>query len=248
MRYISGFLAALALVIPARADEQAEGRKILDRAIAALGGADKLTKVDAVTWKSKGKVTAEGMTAEFQDEWTSSGLKRMKWKLDLQIMSQAISGVVVLDGDKGWANAQGRTSDLPKEATTLLGKDLAAMRLAQQLTPLLDKKYQLSPLGELKIGERQAIGLKVTEKDQPDLDLYFDKETSLPLRVEVRLKEPGNSEETTHAFYFEEYKDFDGIKHFTKLTLKRDDKTLIEMKLSEVKREAKLDDSVFAKP
>ena len=124
------------------------------------------------------------------------------------------------------------------------------MRLAQHLTALTDPKYQLSSLGELKIGERLAVGIKVAEKDRPDLDLFFDKDTCLPLRIEVRIKEPAplGGMEMTHAVYFEDYKDFDGLKHFTKLTLKRDDKSLIELELSEVKRQPKLDDSVFAKP
>jgi hypothetical protein len=251
MRVILSWSPVLLLcAAPLRADDAAEARKVLDRGIKALGGEDRLGKLGAVTWKGKGQFTAEGLTAEFQNEMSLSGLDQMNWKLDLQIMGRALGGTLVMAGDKGWFrnNTQGRTDDMPKEVAPLFRNSLRSVRLAQQLTPLRDQRYQLSPLGELKVGDRPAVGIKVVEKDRPDLDLYFDKETGLPLRIEARVKEPQGAEEVTHAWYFESYKDFDGVKHFTKLVLRRDDKPTIEMELSEVKREEKLDESIFGKP
>src|SRR5262249_17225569 len=71
--------ALLLWAAPARGDEAAEARKVLDKAIQALGGQDKLAKLDAVTWKSKGKLTVEGVTVEFQDELSVSGTDRLRW-------------------------------------------------------------------------------------------------------------------------------------------------------------------------
>jgi hypothetical protein len=248
MRCLLGSLSVLFLcAVPVHADEATEARKVLDSAIKALGG-DKLTQLDAVSWKSKTTITAEGLNADMVDEFQANGTSRLRWKLDVTFMGMTKSALLVFDGDKCWGNSMNRTEELPKEVSEMIRTDLRLMRLAQQLTPLRDvKKYKLSPLGEIKIDDKLAVGIKIVEKDRPDIDLYFEKATGLALRAECRVTEP-NSMEMSHAFYFAGYKDFDGVKHFTKLTLKRDDKTIFEMELSDIKREAKLDDSLFAKP
>src|SRR4051812_34669649 len=90
--------------LPVRADEAMEARKVVDGAIKSMGGADKLAKVDAVSWKSKTKVTADGFNADLQDEFQSSGVERMRWKLDITFMGMTKSGLIVMDGTNGWAN------------------------------------------------------------------------------------------------------------------------------------------------
>ena len=44
---------------PSRADES-QVNQVLDKAIKALGDEEKLSKAEAFTWKSKGKITIEG--------------------------------------------------------------------------------------------------------------------------------------------------------------------------------------------
>src|SRR5947209_4749634 len=60
MGKVMGLAVAVGLVAvqaPARAGDSAEARAVLDRAIKALGGADKLAGLGAVTWKGKGTIT-----------------------------------------------------------------------------------------------------------------------------------------------------------------------------------------------
>src|SRR5262249_50759449 len=122
------------------------------------------------------------------------------------------------------------------------------VRLPQNLTALRGKDVELSHLGEVKVNDRTAIGLKVATKGRPDVDLFFDKETALPLRAEVRVKEPGQANEILYAFDFADYKDVNGVKLFGKMTFKRDDKTFMEMEFSDFQLQEKLGDDTFAKP
>ena len=57
---------------PSRADE-AQVNQVLDKAIKALGGEEKLSKAEAFTWKSKGKITIEGNQNEIQHPGDSPG-------------------------------------------------------------------------------------------------------------------------------------------------------------------------------
>ncbi len=114
--------------------------------------------------------------------------------------------------------------------------------------PLTEKGYELSPLGELKVDDRPAIGIKIIQKGQPDLDLFFDKETHLPVKISFLCKENADSEPVLHAYFFSGYKDADGAKHFTKIKLFRKDEQILEMNLSNVKRCEKVDANLFEKP
>jgi hypothetical protein len=237
----------LFLAAPARADE---AKEILDRAIKALGGADKLNALQAVTWKSKGTFETDNFKAEFTDEWSAQAEVQYRWHLDVTLEGGTKSGALVLNKDKGWFTIEGapQAQDIPKDLQALLRTDFRVMRIAERLVTLKDKAHQLMPLGELKIEDRAAVGVKVTHKDWPDLDLFFDKETGLPVRGEIRLKESQDGQEVVHTFYFKDYKEIKGIKHFTKISLRRDDKPIIDLDLTEVDLHEKLDDSTFDKP
>ena len=116
----------------------------------------------------------------------------------------------------------------------------------------LDQQFNRQPTEEVlrwaweRFGDRAAIGISVTHKDRKDISIYFDKDNGLPLKTEIRLTDPANKEITVEYLY-SDYKDFDGIKHPGKVTIKADGKEFT-MELSELKAEETLDDSLFDKP
>jgi hypothetical protein len=243
-------LSLLLLGNPGRADSAKEARALLDRAIAAMGGKEKLSRSQAATWKGKGKIHAGEQRIDFTDEWSVQGLAQYRWSIEATAMGRTQSLLLVLNKDQGWARNDGEAQDLSKqkEILTLLQTELRTIRLAQTLVPMTEKGYQLSHLGELKIQDRPAVGIKVVRKGQADIDLFFDKTTSLPLRSEVHLKEPESDGEVLHAVSYDKYEEIDGVKHFTQLELRRDDKVLIEMELSDFQLPEQLGEETFARP
>src|SRR5947209_9536517 len=131
--------------------------------------------------------------------------------------------LIVLNGDKGWAQAAGQNSDVPPNYVPFLKDLFYALRMPQVVPQLTDGAFKLAPLGEVKVGDRPALGVTVTHKDRKDVGLYFDKETGLPVKAEVRLTDPDGKETTVEAVYAD-YKEFDGLKHPGKITIKVDDK------------------------
>jgi hypothetical protein len=243
---LTALTAGLLLAAPARADE---ARKLLDQAIAAQGGADRLAKQGDVTFKGKGQFTVENLKVDLAGDMAAQSDRRFRVNVEFTTMGRTEGGTLVIDGDKGWAQGGGRKAeDLPKEAR-FLGDVFRGFRLAQNLSSLGGKDYELSHLGEMKINDRAAVGLKAARKGQPDLDVYFDKQTLLPLRAELRVAGiPGAQQEMTFAFYLDDFKDVDGVKMFHKLKLRLDDKEVMEMELSELKTGQKIDESIFARP
>ena len=81
------------------------------------------------------------------------------------------------------------------------------------LAVLKDKKYKLSPLGEVKVEGRDAVGVQVSCKGHKDVNLYFDKETNLLAKGEwnVKAQEQGGKEVMQETLYGD-YKDVEGAK------------------------------------
>ena len=114
------------------------------------------------------------------------------------------------------------------------------------LPALKDKAYTLSPLGEVKVGTQAAMGLSISHNDRKDVSLFFDKESGLPLKSEVRVADP-QGKEITVEFLYSDYKDFGGVKLCSKVSIKVDDMDF-KMELSEIKGVDKVDASQFDRP
>jgi hypothetical protein len=254
---LATILGWLLLVVPAQADEAKEARALLDRAIKAMGGKDKLTRYQAATWKGKGKVHAHGDlgVGDLAADWSVQGLDKYRWVGEATFLLPCSFELkrpfnLVLNRDKAWIKeGPAETQDLTElpEAVAFLRADLCVVRLAEMLVPLAGKEYRLSPLGELKIGSKDAVGIKAICKGQPDIDLFFDKKTHLPLHSEVRVKESA-SEEVLYSFYYGAYREIQGVKHFTTLELRRDNKPFVELELADVHLHERLGDETFDKP
>jgi hypothetical protein len=243
---VAGLL--LAAAGPARADDQADMRALVDKAIKAAGGQAKLKKLAAMTWKAKGTAHVDNRDIELTMEASMQGPDQGRLDISVVECGRTASVGLVLNKDKGWFKAPNRTDVVPKHLLTMLLADYRALRLAQMLTPLKDKACTLSSLGEVKIDDRPALGIKVVRKGYTDVDIFFDKKTHLPVKCQTKVKEDKDGQEVTHDYYFSDAKKTAGVLHFTKVTFKRDDKTFLEVELSDIETVDKLDDSTFAKP
>jgi hypothetical protein len=78
------------------------------------------------------------------------------------------------------------------------------------LTALLtDKGFTLTPLADIKVNDQPAAGLKVSYKGQPDIRLYFDKETGLPIKYAYQAKRSGDKKEVLHETILSDYREPD---------------------------------------
>jgi hypothetical protein len=238
----------LTIAGPGRADERTEALKIVDAAIQAAGGAAKLEKLRTIRVKGKGSIHEGAKEVAFIAEGTMQGSDHFRFDLDVDFKGEAVKLLLGLSGNKGWRKVQERVFETPTAAVPLFKGPLHAFRMAEMLTALKDKDIKLSPLGEIKINTRSAVGIKISKKDHPDVDLYFDKEMHLPIRCELRLNDPETGQEVVAAWLFSGFKEMDGVQHATKLVLNRDGNKMMEIEISEVKPEEKVDDDTFAKP
>src|SRR5262249_8293462 len=154
-----------------------------------------------------------------------------------------VAGVLVINKDKAWAKFGGMTKDAPADDLPTVRAVMYAVRMPSLLVPAKEKGFTLSPLGEVKIGDNPALGVKVAHKEHTELSLFLDKKTGLPVKSEIRVKQGG--QEVTFEIFYSEYKEFAGVKHPTKITFKTGDKKMAEVEFTEIKAEEKLEDNLF---
>lgn len=243
----------LALAALGRADDAADAKAVVEKAIQARGGADNLAKYKADVLKVKGAVHVSGLDIDFTGEISFQQPDKSRTVIEGTVMGTNFKSTRVVNGDKGWIDdllgATQSKRDMSKE-------ELAEERESQnansiiRLAVLTDKAYTLSTVGESKVGDKEAVGILVKRKGYRDVSLFFDKKTHLLLKSETRVKDPqggGDTEFTQEAFY-DDYKKVGDLQVAHKLTIKRDGKAFLESEATEFKPEEKLDDGLFAKP
>jgi hypothetical protein len=244
-----GAVGLAALLVPVRADEDAKLRELVERAIKASGGADNLSKYQASVTKQKGKFHGLGDALEFTTETSVQLPDRLRAEVHFKANGQEITFVQVFAADKGWIKIGNMTEEMNKEMLAEAKEQMHATVIVTQLVCLKDKDYKLSPLGEGKVGSRPAIGVRVERKGYRDVNLFFDKDKSLLLKMETRGKDvmQGGQEYTSTTLY-DDYKKVEGIMVPHKVTVERDGKPYVEAEVIKVEIVEKLDNHLFAKP
>ena len=229
----------LALTGSGRAEDK-DSPAIIEKAIQAVGGKEQLAKFKAYTWKEKGTFYGEGAAQPYLGEYA------VQWPNQFRM---EIKGVftLVFDGDKGWLTEGGTAKEMNKEQLAQQKESSYAGWVAS-LLPLSDPGFQLSPLGESKVGDRAVVGIKVAHKGHNDVNLYFDKENALLRKSEYRYKDWMSGGERDMVTTYDAYKQFGSLKLPTKVDMQRDGKKFVEAEVEEYKPVEKLDASVFAKP
>jgi hypothetical protein len=236
-----------ALILPADVGRADDGTPaLIDKAIKAHGGTEKLTEKKATQAKSKGTLELGG-GIEFTQEVSIQGGK-FKEAMQLQVAGKQVNVTTVFDGTKGWLKVN------DDEAKELDGKTLDEIKEAAyaarvgRLVFLKDKSIELSPLGEVQVNDRPAVGVKVTSKGHRDLNVFFDKATGLLAKAERRVVDLMNGTEVTEERIVKEYQDVGGMKVAKRVLVNRDGKKFMEIEVVEAKLLDNLDDSEFAKP
>src|SRR5947207_14127164 len=86
----------------ARAARAQDANAVIDKGIQALGGQEKLDKVKAASWTSKGTITFGGSDNAATIHRTVQGLDHIREEFEGNFGGMQVTGVGVLAGDKCW--------------------------------------------------------------------------------------------------------------------------------------------------
>jgi hypothetical protein len=231
---------------PARADDDA--KKVVDAAIKAHGGKDKLAKLKDKSVSQKGKMKIfDPIEAEGNFETTASEGK-FRRQFDFTFMNTDIKNTVVFDGKTMWVKTNDNLMTFDKKEDIDALKEAMHAEKAAGLALLGDKNVELSLIGDDKVGDTPVVGIRVSEKGHKDVSMFFDKKTHLLKKIIGRTLDFQSHMEVEQERIVEDYKEVDGLMRPTKVTVNKDGKKQIEIEISEMKYIDKPDDATFNKP
>jgi hypothetical protein len=246
----SARMAGLLLLLgasPALAQETP--RALLERAIAAHGGAERLNRLRADKVSMQGKIflSAKDGLVPFSADTLVQLPSRFKFIVRTsEGPDKSHTLVQVVDGDKVLVTIDGQPHTVPAAALTEMRMAMNVQRAARLVPLLTDPAYQLTMLGEEKVNNRSALGIKVSLRGSKDVRLYFDHETGMLIKTE-HARDEGGKEELQEEF-FGDFKDFGGIRRWTRIIVFREGKKVMEAEVLDVKYFDKFDETEFTKP
>lgn len=240
MRFLT--LAVVLFLSPlAYADDAADARAIIDKAVKASGGEAARDKFKSQTFREKGTFYGMGEGLPY------TGIYTVQWPERFRMEIEGVFTMVIA-GDKGWVKTDKGVEDMTAEQLAREKNNLHGGYVTT-LIPLKDKSFTLATLPETKVDDKPALGVKVSQKDRPDVTLWFDKTTGLLVKSEQMVQpEDPEAKPVKQETTFGDYKEFAGYKIPTKVVAKREGKLFVEATISDMKPLEKVDDKLFMKP
>jgi hypothetical protein len=247
---LPGMVLALVVGFAARSGVAGadDARAVIKKAIKAQGGEEKLAQVKAGRWKGQGTLTLKGQEFPLTLETVYQLPDKYKTAMHFAVQGKKIRVIQVLVGDKAWMSGEGKTLNLKGDLLKVFKEEFYSANV-ELLVPLLKEKgYTLSRLKDTKVNGKPAVGVKVAAKDHKDIELYFDRDSFLPVKTVRPTIDAETMKEATVEVIYSDIKEVDGIKYPTKIVANQNGKKLMELEVTEFKKLDKLDPNEFAKP
>ena len=220
---------------PAAATAAATADQILDKYVAAIGGAEALHKISSRV--SKGNIAVAG-----HDTPIEVFAKAPDKRVSVTHMASGDS-ITAFDGQGGWlsggAGHPARDMSAPEAEAARLDADFYfATHIKEIFTGFRVGRPD-------KIGDRPVYALNCMRQGQPPVRLYFDQSSGLLLR-QVRYTDTPVGRSPTQIDYAD-YREVDGVKVPFRWTLSRINGRFT-IQIQEAKQNVPVDDAKFAKP
>src|SRR5687768_14002078 len=141
-----GVLFAVALAAglggSGRAAHAQDANAILDKAIQALGGAEKLGKVKAASMTGKGTISFNGTDNAFTTKTVVQGIDHSRQEFEGEFGGQQVKGITVVAGDKGWRSFGGQQMALENDALANEKRTVYLAAIPMTILPLKGKEFK----------------------------------------------------------------------------------------------------------
>jgi hypothetical protein len=269
---VAPFILLLFLSGLASADDQAEARAILDKAIKAHGDEAAMNKVLAIHVTSEAECYGLDIGTVSRINLYQQGVAKVdkgKVVFSSSVGSNLLNKVTqVINGKEAWIKVDDtRTMSMSEaEKEGLIGRDGTNAKITSEagsssmpdgfyfgcirsLVPFRKAEYRLSPIGEKMVAGRKVIGICVRHDKHDMVSLYFDGETYLLVKYERRFKNDGAAKEVHEETVLSDYRTIQGFKQPFKMEVYQDGRkfakhTCLTFEFSE----KPFDDKLFAKP
>jgi hypothetical protein len=222
---------------------------VLERGIEVHGGREKLAR-SAGAYVSRGKGTMYPSVGElrlFTFEYWHQDASHTRLELHIAFKDGYVPSIRAVNGVSGWEQQGTRARDLT-DAEMKQARQGAYETKVRLFYPLLDEPgFALTALGESTLGSRYtAVGVRVGSPGQPEVRLYFDKESGLLLKSEARESLQGRT--VLREEFYSNYHDGPDGKYPGEVLFQLDGKKYLEIETTEMQLLGRIDPAKFSKP
>ncbi len=214
--------------------DQPTPEQIIDKAIRAHGGIDRLKDLSSFSSKSR-TVYVDGPIWNSEITVDLPGRYRSEMKVGSEGKTRSL---IVIDGDHGWLKFGGDVSPYPPTFVDSMRKYTIPYVGPRSILRLRDRQNNpqchFSTTGECTIDGHQAVGLRMKLEGGPQETWFFDKESGLLLKEESRTAN-FEGEDTVNATTYADYQTLDGFPMARRQTSQRDGKPAWTRHLTEFK-------------
>jgi outer membrane lipoprotein-sorting protein len=230
--------------------QDADLKAILVKSIEAHGGAKNLDKYTAATSKFKGTIELMGASRAITGETSFQKPDKFKNVMNIDFNGKGIDVISVYNGKKMWVwnSVVAKTTELDDEKLLKGVREQLQTEGASGLAEFIKAPYELSAIGEVKVKGKDAVGIRVSKKGQPDISLFIDKKSHLIVKTEMRTYDAESKQEVTQEKFIIGYQEKNGMKVPQRVEILKDGKAFMDIEILESQPFEKLDASVFAKP
>ena len=163
--------------------------EIIDKNIAAMGGKDKLSKLNSVYEEMTTTVMGQDIPAKI---WIVND-KGMR--TEMTVMGQKI--ITVMTRDTGWmVNPMMGNSDPQPLPSDQIKQSASRMDLRGQLMDYANKGFTATLLGKEAVDGKDNYKIKLTKKGQQDFTFFIDASTYLISKIQTNVQAAGQSMNT----------------------------------------------------
>jgi outer membrane lipoprotein-sorting protein len=226
-----------------------ELKAIIRKSMEAHGGEKVFAKFKALSSKSKGTMIIAGVKLNVTNDVLLQRPNKFKKVMTLEKDGKSADIVQVYDGKSFWVKNPGsETKEITDEKILKELKESLEAEGGGSLPAYLKPPYELDALGEVKVKDKDAVGIRVSKKGSRDLSYYFDKKTNLIVKVENRGLDPTGQKEVGIEKFILAYQEKEGMKVAKRVVIYSDGELFMDLELLDVQVFEKLDNSTFAKP
>ncbi|GAB3955310.1 hypothetical protein GCM10028805_42560 [Spirosoma harenae] len=214
--------------------------EIVNKNIAAVGGADKVAAIKTIQYDQNMNIMGMDMNGK------ASIVIGKSLRNDISVMGQQMT--TVIDGDKGWSinPMQGGSSPQPLPEDQVKMQKGNAMIVGTDLASAKAEKYPVELVGKEKFNEKDVFNLKVT-RPEGVANYYVDATTYQLAGMKATVNVQGQSGEI--KINYGNYKTIDGLTIPMSLELSNPSMPgQLTMTLSNMVFNPTIDPSIFAMP
>lgn len=246
-RWIGSLLVWLAAVANVHGDDRKEIDRLIDKAIEAVGGKQKMAEIKAVVWKSRAIVHDRDGVSETIGEYAEQKPDRYRAETTTEKNGKKWKRIIVINESECWVNENGQTRMMDKRTLADTREENFGIAVANDPTSLRNSDLTLSLLGKSKLGDKEVIGIRVESKRFCTVDVFFDERSGLTAKTIMHRRDGGK--EVPIQTLYDYAHDASGVVLPHKATTLRDGKAIAEQELLEFRTyTTPLDESFFTRP